>query len=152
MQLFIRQDCLRSSCGENCLWRDENRQGDITIGDFKGLYNIFPELVGTKRNYSTIIFNTEKGKSILSSIRKNMQLLPCDIDNIKVYNPLFYRHTYFSKNRDAFFAEFVKNPQKAIQESTTPSKLYRRSLKGRVFDFLPCSIRRWIIKGGKNGK
>lgn len=147
LQLFIRQDCLRPSCGERCIWRNENRQGDITIGDFKGLLQVFPKLRGTKRNYSTVVFNTEKGKSVFSSMKSSMEWLSCSVDDIKAHNPLFYRHTYFSENRDAFFREFEQNPQKAIADRTHPCRLYRRSLKGQVLDFLPKIIRRWIING-----
>lgn len=49
MQLFTKQHCLRKSCGKNCIYRTKNRQGDITIGDFKGLINVFPKLNGTKK-------------------------------------------------------------------------------------------------------
>ena len=57
IQLFLSQNCLRPSCGENCRFRNKNREGDITIGDFKGLGLVFPKLSGSKLNYSTMVFN-----------------------------------------------------------------------------------------------
>jgi hypothetical protein len=37
-QLFLSQLCLRPSRGENCIYRTQKRQGDITIADFNGCY------------------------------------------------------------------------------------------------------------------
>lgn len=152
MQLFVKQDCLRSSCGKNCVWRNEVREGDITIGDFKGLLQVFPRLAGTKRNYSTITFNTENGKTIIPSIEKSMELLPCDIEDIKTYNPLYYKHTYFSKERDTFFVEFERTPQKAILKRTKPCKLHSVSWKRKIWNCLPCRVRQCILNRGKNNE
>lgn len=145
LQLFVRQDCLRSSCAKNCIWRNEAREGDITIGDFKGLRQVFPKSAGTKRNYSTIVINNEKGELVLPFIEKKMSLLPCDIEDIQVHNPVFYRHTYFSKERDAFFAEFERAPERAIHERTAPCKLYSESFKKKFWNCLPCMVRRCIL-------
>lgn len=52
IQLFLKQICLRPSCGKNCKYRGQNkRSGDFTIADLKGLTSIFPDLLGTKKNW-----------------------------------------------------------------------------------------------------
>lgn len=144
LQLFVKQHCLRLSCGENCIYRNEHRQGDITIGDFKGLTKVFPYLDGSKKNYSTIVFNTPKGESLLGKLSDRMDLLPCSIEDIKQWNPLFYRHTYFSAQRNDFFNDFTINSQSAIEKWTTPAIIYTKSFKGKVFDMLPQRARRWL--------
>ena len=141
MQLFTEQHCLRKSCGKNCIYRTKNRQGDITIGDFKGLTMVFPELLGSKKNYSTIVINTEKGLSLIEILNENMIMRECSIDDIEKYNPLFARHTYFSEKRDAFFEEYKEDRVEAILNWTTPATVYNRGVK-RLFDVLPVSIRK----------
>ena len=153
MQLFTKQHCLRKSCGKNCIYRTKNRLGDITIGDFKGLTKIFPNLIGCKKNYSTIVVNTKKGEKIIELLNINMQILECSIQDIEKYNPLFSRHTYFSEKRDDFFEAYKKNRLEAIKSYTVPANIYRRGVK-YLFDILPVKLRKELhnIKRRLDGK
>lgn len=151
IQLFLSQHCLRPSCGKNCRYRNERRQGDITIADFKRLVDVFPDLLGTKQNYSSIVINTEKGKSLIEDLQKNMELYMCSVEYIKKYNPLFYRQTFFSENRDVFFAEYQKKPYDSIKKYTQPVVIYRPTLKKKIWAILPKELRKkvaQIIGGG----
>lgn len=154
IQLFLNQDCLRPSCGENCKYRNSSRQGDITIADFKGLAYVFPHLSGSKKNYSTIISNTEKGAKIVSKLKDKMKLYPCDINEIKKYNPLFYKQTCFSDKRDLFFKEYKDNPELAIQNWTVNAIKYKKKITKRVYDMLPTKIRQkmWQLFHKKNNE
>lgn len=144
IQLFISQNCLRSSCGKNCIYRNGNRQGDLTIGDFKGLSSVFPHLSGNKQNFSTIVVNSEKGNSIMSKLKESMFIFPCSIDDINTHNPLFSRHTYFSNDRDNFFNEYIISPNETILKWTTPATVYKKSCKRKIYDLLPSWIRTFI--------
>lgn len=147
IQLFLKQTCLRPSCGENCNYRGrDKRPGDFTIADFKGLTAIFPDLVGSKRNYSTIVCNSKKALAIISQLEKRMEMREVSIDDIVRFNPLFDGHTWFSKERDKFFAEFTQNEDETIIKYTKPYKVAVRSIKSRIFSILPTSVRWMIIK------
>lgn len=146
MQLFLRQDCLRPSCGKNCKYRSKDRQGDITIADFKGLLTVFPELRGTKLNYSTIVANTIKGAALIEQkLADTMELHECSLDVIEKYNPLFFHQTDYSEDRDCFFKEFIANEKKAILKHTNPMTITKKSLKRTIFDILPIHFRRVVL-------
>lgn len=145
-KLFLSQNALRASCAENCLYRNKDRQGDITIADFKGLFNVFPQLKGTKKNYSSIILNTKKGKSLNDSLKSRMDLLECSIDDIEKYNPLFSGQTWFSENRDEFFKDFINSPGKAIDKWATKPKVFKKSFRRKMLDLIPESIRKFLYK------
>lgn len=149
MQLFIKQDCLRASCGKNCKFRKQNREGDITIGDFKGIFSVFPELIGAKKNYSTIVVNNNKGEKVLEQLAARMELRRCDIEDIKKYNPLFYRHTYFSKEREQFFKEFNNHGCEIIRKKTVPANIYKKNIKGKIYNVLPFKVRNFIDRRRK---
>ncbi len=144
MQLFLSQDCLRPSCGENCIYRNENRVGDITIADFKGLEEVFPYLSGDKKNFSTIVCNTSKGFSVVEKLKPEMRMYKCNIEDVKQYNPLFYRQTWNSKNRNNFFDLFKRDPTEAITQFTKPAAKYKRSICKKIYDYLPIFVRRFI--------
>ena len=145
IQLFLSQNALRPSCGENCKYRDVRRPGDLTIADCKGLTKIYPDLVGTKKNYSTVVSNTPKGDMVLKALEKTMLVRSCPIDEVIKYNPLFARQTWFSKDRDKLFEEFKKDPKAAIRNWTKPYKHTEFTWKKRVCSFLPESLMRVYI-------
>lgn len=145
IQLFLSQHCLRPSCGKNCRYRNENRQGDITIADFKGLRNVFPDLAGEKRNYSTIVFNNNKSKLLIPLIKKTMSLYNCSISQVKKYNPLYYRQTEFSNERELFFSEYLVSHEDTVERWTKPAKLHKTKLKHLLWNALPVHIRKSVI-------
>ena len=151
LQLFLKQLCLRPSCGKNCQYRNGIRPGDITIADFKGLFNIFPHLLGEKKNYSTVISNTPKGEQAIEELRKNVKLLACSTDDILRFNPLFAKQTWFSDSRDQFFKEYVSNSLVSIQKWTKPYKKYSLSFRQNLFNRLPIFARKLILKLKNNG-
>lgn len=144
IQLFLSQQCLRLSCGKNCKFRTEQRQGDITIADFKGLIEVFPELIGTKRNYSSIIVNTTKGEGIIPRLMDTMEIRNCNIQDIKKYNPLFYRHTWHSEKRDLFFKEFVESPNLTVEKWCAETMQVKEKWMRKVWRYLPMSARKVI--------
>lgn len=146
IQLFKSQKCLRNSCGKNCIYRTTLRQGDITIGDFKHLIDVFPELAGDNRNFSTIVFNSSKGNNLIDKINDAMDLYKCDISCIEKYNPLFSKHSWFSMERNAFFSDFIENPSKAVLKWTVSAKVFRKPIKRTLLSLLPKCIRSSIRK------
>ncbi len=146
IQLFLKQDILRPSCGANCKYRNVNRPGDITIADCKGFAEIFPDLKGSKKNYSTIVCNTHKGKDAIQGIAETMEIKEYSLDDVIKYNPLFARHTWFSKNRDQFFEEFAKEPYETIIRCTKPLSISKISIKTLVKTILPAKCINFICK------
>lgn len=151
IQLFLSQNCLRPSCGSNCRYRNEERQGDITIADFKGLFKVFPDLIGTKKNYSTIVISSPKGAQLVPQLYKTMQLRKCHLDAIKEHNPLFCRQTYKPENRNIFFSDFKENPKETINKWTKPAKLYKESWRRKLFKMLPVLLRKIILNKKAQG-
>lgn len=143
MQLFLSQNALRPSCGENCKYRDMRRPGDITIADLKGLQTIFPDQIYPKKNWSTVVCNSQKGADCLALLYRTMDVRPITIEDVVKYNPLFARQTWFSKDREAFFADFVADADVAIQKWTVPATEYRISFAKRLLIELP----KWIKMG-----
>ena len=146
IQLFLSQECLRPSCVNHCKYRTVNRNSDITIADFKAINQVFPELRGVKYNYSSIIFNSENGISVLPKLTQSMELHECTVEDICKYNPLFGSDTISNNTRDDFFKDFVLDRQDAIVKYTKSTKVFHLSLKRKIWRILPKGLRRIVIK------
>ena len=139
--LFLHQLCLRPSCASNCKFRCSNRLGDITIADFKNKELVFPRLMDY-RNYSTIVVNSKKGDLVFNILKNYMKVLPCKLDDIKRYNPLFYKHTDDNPLRNDFFKDYtngVKMEELVDKYIAKPNISKITILK----EFIPYRIKAW---------
>lgn len=66
MQMFLKNVCLRKSCYD-CKFKSSDRFSDITMADFWGIQNEFPELDDDKGT-SFVVVHTEKGKMLFDSL------------------------------------------------------------------------------------
>ena len=69
---------IRTSCTK-CKFRHIPHSADITLGDFWGVDNCYPELNRENKGTSLILVHTEKGKRLLES-RDDIFLQQCDLE------------------------------------------------------------------------
>ena len=152
MQLYLKQLVLRPSCGANCKYRNQNRQSDITLADYKGLFIDFPSLVGEKKNYTAVIANTHKGIESIGSIERNEGIIiRGSMESVKRDNPLFYGNTPFPlEERSTFFEKYCAN-KSAILEYTSKTFEYHPGFFKRLYNKSPVFIRKiiYLIRNGK---
>lgn len=144
-QLFLNQLCLRPSCGKNCIFRDERRPGDITLADFRGTTKLFPDLAGVRKNYSSIVANTDKGLEVIQKLDKFMLLREYSYEGLIEFNPLFSHHTWFADGRDDFFHHFVEDPSNTVLGLTEERPEFKLSLKRKILNLLPTRIRAFVL-------
>lgn len=138
-RLFLSQVCLRPCCSTNCKYRNEYRTGDITIADFKALKIVFPQITDYK-NYSTIIFNTEKGEALYKELENRMIMYSTPIDNIKKYNPLYCQTTPGNPERDYFFKDYYQGmtySELVNKYAPVPSKSFKQQVVSIIFPQKP---------------
>lgn len=73
---FLKGEVYRESC-YNCRYPLENRQGDITLGDYWGISLDLIEKMGDVNadlGVSCVLVNTEKGEKWLDSVKDNISL------------------------------------------------------------------------------
>lgn len=143
-QLFLSQACTRPSCGDNCAFVEHPRESDLTIADFKCLFRDYPKLRADRRNCSTIIFHTEKGKKLIEQLKQSATLLDCPLDYVVQYNPLYCKHTHKSGKRDPFFADYVLNHKNAIYKWTEATGKTFVSVKLLLSKCVPISWKAFI--------
>lgn len=101
MKLFLSDIALRESC-YNCNFKVGNKYSDVTLGDFWGVQNNYPEMYN-KKGVSAIIINTELGKEIFNTIKENIEYKECKLEEIIASNPSLKNSGTYPKNRTKFF-------------------------------------------------
>lgn len=70
---FMDGDCCRESCYQY-LYANIERVGDLTVGDFWGIFKSHPEFFSEK-GVSSVFINTEKGMFLFERIKKYVEAL-----------------------------------------------------------------------------
>ena len=100
LKLFLKDVCLRESC-YGCKYKTEKRVSDITIADFWGVQNEYPELDDDKGT-SFVITHSEKGNiSVEKLVECTVKKVPSE-KGVK-YNPSYVRSVSKSRKRSSFF-------------------------------------------------
>ena len=74
-----------------------------------------------------------------------MEIYECKLEDIKKYNPLFFKQTWFSKDREDFFDDFKKDGTAAIKKWTSEAKENEISFKRKIYNIFPTYIRHIIL-------
>lgn len=122
---FLQNLCLRESC-YSCEFKGMNRAADITIGDFWGVRNSYPELYSDK-GVSLLVVNTQKG---LRTVEKEPQLCNepyVDFDKAVQNNSAYSISVEKSRYGKAFVKALEKMPfDKAVNKYVKKLMLKRR--------------------------
>lgn len=94
---------IRSSC-TSCKFRCVPHRADITLGDFWGVENLYPQY-NDEKGTSAVIVNTEKGDYLFGQIKNEMIVFEVSISDIKKGNFALYKSKEANTNKEAFFEE-----------------------------------------------
>jgi len=108
MQAFLHNICLRPSCYA-CNFKTLCRQSDITLADFWGIENMFPEMDDDK-GASLVLINSRKGELMFGKILNQMILKEVDINKAVSYNLAAINSVKQSPQRNNFFSKLEQLP------------------------------------------
>lgn len=127
MRAFLKDICLRPSCYD-CQFKTLHRQSDITLADFWGVQNLFPEMDDDKGT-SLIFINSEIGQFILNGIKDKILYQKVDIHKAIKYNSSAIKSVKQNPNRDKFMIEIDKEPFDSLVKKYCTDNLFVRLLK-----------------------
>lgn len=127
IELFRYDVCLRPSC-TSCRYASVHREGDLTIGDFWGIENVFPQLDDNK-GVSALMVNTEKGVAFLRQLQADLELIPCTQEQIATKQPNMFHPSRYSNKAAHFQRDYRKIPFPAVLRKYT-----RVGFKRRIID------------------
>lgn len=141
-KVFLKKISCRKSCYD-CCYAKNVRMGDITISDFKKLFEVFPDFPAN-RNASTLVFNNDKGLSVLKLLGNYMHLRVCKVEDIEKHNPPFTHCLGDRRVRDSFFSDY--NNARSTGERLKIMQQYagRPSIRSLLARWIPVKIRACI--------
>lgn len=147
---FLRGETYRESC-YSCQYANTKRIGDITLGDFWGVENFFPE-IDRKRGVSCILVNTRKGEELFKEALPLFHVKETSVENIckengnlnsPVVRPAVRSSIYGgidSENVVSYFRQFKRHNPFLVKIWKTVSPLMSKNLKVTVKRILRASL------------
>lgn len=126
MNLFLSDVALRESCYD-CNFKLGNKYSDITLGDFWGVKNCYPEMYNNK-GVSAIVVNTENGLKLFHEISNNLYFKKCTIEDIVSGNGSLQMSSKRPKIRKNFF-----NQLDSLSISQLANKYCRKGFVKRIY-------------------
>ena len=113
---FMNTMTCRRSCYD-CKFACIPRQGDITLGDYWGIKESFPEM-DTSAGVSLVLVNNVKGKQVIERIRCDCDLFESSLNEAVKYNGNLMRASEKHELRDILYSEIHEKGYSLIAETT----------------------------------
>ena len=134
MKLFVGDYINRESCA-SCKFKGYDRASDITLGDFWGIWDIYPELDDDK-GISAVLTHSEKGENLIKRCGikltyKQVELNQVSRQNLALvesYRPPDNRKIVLKYGRDGRFKEIEEILAVADEKNSFLIKLKRKIL------------------------
>ena len=128
---FIQGNCYRESCYQ-CIYANLKRTGDLTIGDFWGVFNSHPDFFSSK-GVSCVFINTLKGQVLFEMIKDFAYTEKITLEESLIKQGNLRQPSRRPSNRDEFYSH--------IDECEYMDQLYvGLQLKERVKAAIPVRI------------
>ncbi|MBE6817701.1 MAG: hypothetical protein E7517_00890, partial [Ruminococcaceae bacterium] len=139
---FLKGEVYRESC-YNCRFPTENRQGDITLGDYWGVRLALVEKLGgadPEAGISCVLVNSPKGKQWLEEITPAIALAPSDLESVRKRNHQLTSPSVPLPEHNALLNGYLKDGYEAFRRG------YKQHTKDHlvrtVKDMIPAKVKR----------
>ena len=149
MRGFLKNLYLRPSCYA-CKFKTKERISDITVADFWGINNIYPDIDDDK-GISLVIVHSIKGSNLFEKLKTNMFCIEVNIDNAIKYNKSMIISVKNNIERNKFFSEllnydYIETLIEKYSKDTFKEKLKKYLkvilLKFGIFNFIKTTLRK----------
>ncbi len=101
MKAFLSNLCLRPSCYD-CSFKSVQRQADITLADFWGVWDVEPDMYDDKGT-SAVLIHSAKGAKIIDELSSQLICKNVDLDSVVSNNPAIRESVKLTNSRKKFF-------------------------------------------------
>jgi coenzyme F420-reducing hydrogenase beta subunit len=124
MKGYLENLFLRPSC-YNCSFKTINRQADITLADFWGIQEEYPNFDDDK-GVTFVMVNSSKGQKLFQMMEERMVLKKIDIMDALKYNPAVIESVVPHPKSDYFWENYNGDNLKELVNICCYKSLYRK--------------------------
>lgn len=124
MKGFLNNLYLRPSCYK-CYFKTLNRESDLTLADFWGIDEIFPDMNDDK-GVSLVIINSNKGEKIWKSVQDSLIKREVSIDQAIKYNSAAITSVPLTQKRSIFFDNYGNQDFNLLIDQLTKETQFQR--------------------------
>lgn len=121
MKAFLQNICLRPSCYA-CHFKKLSRVSDITLADYWGIQDQYPEMDDDKGT-SLVIVHSEKGKRCIELLGDKVRLKKVPVEQALRGNPSMLHSAEMHKQRKQFFSQLGKKPFDCVVDTCCRGKI-----------------------------
>lgn len=132
MRAFLNDLCLRPICYE-CPFKDGKSGSDLTLADFWGIENLYPEIDDDK-GVSLVIVKTEKASELLNKTGVNHKAIKTE--EALRFNPAYMCSPALPKKRNLFFKLLNKGKSITIANKKCLSPSISTRIKKKISNML----------------
>lgn len=144
---FLDGEIYRPNC-YSCPYANQDRVGDITIGDYWGVENLSPEIVksmdiSVHNGVSCVIINTVIGHKILDIYGKNLKKHPVEIEKVMIINTQLREPAKHTQKRVWILQTFSKKGYGSIEKSFQRDLLFTK-IKKKIKQIFPKPLKNMV--------
>ena len=141
-RFFLDGETYRDSCYE-CPFASTSRVGDLTLGDYWGIDTFNPELLhenggglNKKHGISSILVNTDQGRSLLKLSCDSLNLEPILLESVVAENTQLRRPAKHSAYRGRIIAAYVAKGYQGVAD-VFERRMRSARIKSRLAKVIP---------------
>lgn len=141
--MFLCTENLRKNCYK-CKYTNENRTGDITIGDYWGVEKEHPDLLRENggildryKGISVAIVNTNNGKIWLDKCKNELYLYPSTFEQAAKVNTQLREPSSYGKFRNKIMALYKEGGYDAVDKFYYDKVIRRILIKKQIKKVIP---------------
>ncbi|NCB44901.1 MAG: 4Fe-4S dicluster domain-containing protein [Clostridia bacterium] len=143
---FLKKCTHRYSCFE-CKYARLEREGDITLGDFWGVKDKYPQYDEDDKGTSLLLVNSTKGETLLNECSKNLFLGKADLEHALIRNQKLLKSSPVPDERKSFLYD---STNLSLEELKKKYNLYQDFLLKKTLRKIFIGIPRKILRIFKN--
>lgn len=150
-QMFLNSYTYRENC-YSCPYASDNRQGDITIGDYWCIDLVHPEYLVENGGYldeqkgvSCLIINNEKGKELIDKYGKNIEKYSSTYEQTSKYNAQLSKPSLLKQEREIVLRIYLDKGYDDI-EKWYKKRLSRIKFRRKIRAMIPRKVKDVVKK------
>lgn len=146
VSFFMKSLTQRINC-YSCPYATPDRVADITLGDFWGFHEEYPNrrvnCLSNSKGISCVLANTERGVSVLQKCETEFILMESTFEKVARHNTQLNEPSRYSKDRENILALYIGDGYKGVEKYYL-REFWKEKIFYQIMSLIPKAVKRTI--------